>query len=194
MSISGLAPRALHKGTSASLIEGGALLISLLTSPSPEFQAMPSLPQAFSTWTTLLYPTCPAHCLQPTPDLYLSFLILPGAFSFTNPSFSSSSFPIPPSTSPEIADILHSGIGLLSPPPFFIHISPLSPRTSLMRVEELLGRPLPVLGVRCLVRHTCVSVIPFPSVAAWKLICTTKSNEGLFIYLSLYLFIYLRQW
>lgn len=70
-------PGALHKGTSALLIEGRALLISLLTSPSPEFQAAL---RAFFTCITLLFSTCPARRLQPTPDLCLPFICLPGAF------------------------------------------------------------------------------------------------------------------
>ena len=66
-----------------------------------------------------------------------------------------------------------------------------------MRVEEPLGRPLPVLGVRCLVRHTCVSVIPFPSVAASKTYIHYQKQWMfiyLFMYLFIYLFIYLQQW
>lgn len=43
----------------------------------------------------------------------------------------------------------------------------------------------------CIVRHTSVSVIPFPSVAAWQLIPTIIGNEGLFMCLFIYLFTYL---
>lgn len=85
------------------------------------------LPQALSTCIALLYFTCPSYRLQPTPDLYLPSLSLPGALSSTSPSSSSSSFPIPPSLprslSPEIADILHSGICSLSLPSSSIPLS-----------------------------------------------------------------------
>ena len=188
MSISGLSPRALHKGTSALRMEGGAFT---------HFFAHVSL--AWISWFSILAPGI-FHVDHP-PVLHVPC-----------PSPSANPWPLPLLPHPPWSFLLHQPtVPFLVLPNPSLHIPrdsryssfwnqplpPLSPRTSLMRVEEPLGRPLPVLGVRCLVRHTCVSVIPFPSVAASKTYIHYQKQWMfiyLFMYLFIYLFIYLQQW
>lgn len=128
--------------------------------------------QAFSMCITHPYyhVPCPSPLANPWPLLPL--LLPPWSFLLHQPIHLSLVLLNPALPSPEIADIL----GSLSPPHFSF---PLSPQTSLMRVEGLLG-----------LSFTC----PWGTVPCVSLFCNSppvKGNEGLFIYQFIYLFTYL---